>query len=572
MERIIIFTCAYNAEKTIQRCIDSVINQTFTNFIYYIVNHGSTDNTSKILQKYSEMDRRIYLFNHPQNEGRLTIKYALKAAETMLENGFFCTLDADDEYEPDFFENMLNLADAHNLDVVACGNLFIYNNKERVISQRCLQDDLILEGNSITEYFPVYYQFMRTIWAKFYSLSVIKKCNFTKIPPMFYGTDTAFSLEVFGKAIKIGILAKTLHKYYVSNKSVSYTFDIRRIFSDQLLFQFGLEYLIAHGPISMRNKEFLFAVYYHAIKDSLQVLYQTSNTIDEKLETIIYILSHKFTQELICQETFREQSLFALNIYHWLMRQKIPHNQRNTELIYKILNLLYKEIAYFIPLEYMSFYLVKMPEIIEYLLQKEYQKIFKRLSIWYKRHNPDIVELTSLELSLFLKSEKSDNEILKLLLEIKEKRPCSSKLLDVDSMLCKIKSKNPLLKDIGLVSMFKLRNCIYHILENNFERALEELIVSITAKSFQVIEEEPLLLLGINLSAITEHTDNFILLQKLWFTYLIEHCRGEEILNELEDYIELCPDDKDFPELKNQIKKTIDDGKCNLNLLICTDF
>ena len=59
---------AYNAEKTINRCLDSILCQTFQDIELIIVNDGSTDNTLSILLNYAEKDKRIIIYNQP-NQG-----------------------------------------------------------------------------------------------------------------------------------------------------------------------------------------------------------------------------------------------------------------------------------------------------------------------------------------------------------------------------------------------------------------------------------------------------------------------------------------------------------------------
>ena len=66
--KISIIIPAYNVEKYIDKCITSVINQTYDNIEAIIVNDGSTDNTALIIEKYSEVDNRIIVVNK-ENSG-----------------------------------------------------------------------------------------------------------------------------------------------------------------------------------------------------------------------------------------------------------------------------------------------------------------------------------------------------------------------------------------------------------------------------------------------------------------------------------------------------------------------
>lgn len=55
----------YNSEKTLNRCIDSILSQTFSDFELIIVDDGSTDSSSKICNNYAEQDVRVKVFHKP---------------------------------------------------------------------------------------------------------------------------------------------------------------------------------------------------------------------------------------------------------------------------------------------------------------------------------------------------------------------------------------------------------------------------------------------------------------------------------------------------------------------------
>lgn len=58
----------YNGEKYLADAIESILNQTYTNFEFIIINDGSTDNSLKIIEKYAKLDNRIKIINR-ENKG-----------------------------------------------------------------------------------------------------------------------------------------------------------------------------------------------------------------------------------------------------------------------------------------------------------------------------------------------------------------------------------------------------------------------------------------------------------------------------------------------------------------------
>jgi glycosyltransferase involved in cell wall biosynthesis len=99
-----IITATYNRAHTIERAIDSVLNQTYKNFELIIVDDGSSDNTSSILMRYP--DPRIRVFKHYKNRGETSAK---NTGLKQVRGEWFTTFDSDDEMMPHAIETMMNV-------------------------------------------------------------------------------------------------------------------------------------------------------------------------------------------------------------------------------------------------------------------------------------------------------------------------------------------------------------------------------------------------------------------------------------------------------------------------------
>ena len=296
MSKYIIYTTAYNAEKTIRRAIDSVLNQTHTDFIYYVLDNAATDSTYEIIKEYAKHDKRIVPLHNEKSWGGNGIYEVLK---NYSKDCYFCALDADDEYAPDFLEKMLLFIKNENLDIAACGSNFVDMQTNKHLGMRLLKNNLILDGEEFDRYFPTYHQFMRTIWGKVYSVSVLHRSKFKKYTLHGYGYDTLFATNAFYNANRVGIISETLHKYYISSKSVSYQFEQGRISSDRILFDAAWDFLTSKcGAVSADNLNFLRMVYLNAIRDTLNVLINTQINLSDKLDYLLDIFQNQHTQEL----------------------------------------------------------------------------------------------------------------------------------------------------------------------------------------------------------------------------------------------------------------------------------
>lgn len=106
----------YNAESTLERCLNSIAAQTYKDIKVIAVNDGSTDGSAKILKKFAKKDKRFTCVNrkhagvsHARNAG---LKYA--AGE------YLQFTDADDELEPDMFEKLITLMESNDADLAIC--------------------------------------------------------------------------------------------------------------------------------------------------------------------------------------------------------------------------------------------------------------------------------------------------------------------------------------------------------------------------------------------------------------------------------------------------------------------
>ena len=117
MPQISVVTSVYNGEAYLEECVDSILNQTFQDFEYIILNNGSTDRTAEILAKYSDPRLRIV---HQENLG---IVNSLNKGTSLCRSAFIAHLDADDFVHPSWLEKHLTYM-RQNQEVVLCSSRF----------------------------------------------------------------------------------------------------------------------------------------------------------------------------------------------------------------------------------------------------------------------------------------------------------------------------------------------------------------------------------------------------------------------------------------------------------------
>ncbi|GMO62805.1 MAG: hypothetical protein Ta2D_09390 [Rickettsiales bacterium] len=110
----------YNVEKYVAKCIDSILNQTYTNFELILVNDCSKDNSLKILQEYKNKDKRITIIDLTENVGGAEAK---NVGYRQAKGEYIHFLDSDDYFSPDILQKAIDKIKEVNTDLVLNFNI-----------------------------------------------------------------------------------------------------------------------------------------------------------------------------------------------------------------------------------------------------------------------------------------------------------------------------------------------------------------------------------------------------------------------------------------------------------------
>lgn len=115
--KISVIVPVYNAEKSIHKCIDSILNQNYKDFEILLIDDGSTDKSSIICDEYTMKDLRISATHISRNEG---LSSAIKTGIKKAEGELITVVDSDDFLDRFFLERMYNAIIMNNADMVFC--------------------------------------------------------------------------------------------------------------------------------------------------------------------------------------------------------------------------------------------------------------------------------------------------------------------------------------------------------------------------------------------------------------------------------------------------------------------
>lgn len=130
--KVSVITTVYNCEKFITQSIESILNQTFRDFEYIIVNDGSVDKTPQLIEKLALTDDRIIFIDNKENAGRVP---SLNKSLEISKGKYIAIQDADDFSLPERLEKQIAFLE-NNPDYVLVGsNIIVMDESEKFISQ-----------------------------------------------------------------------------------------------------------------------------------------------------------------------------------------------------------------------------------------------------------------------------------------------------------------------------------------------------------------------------------------------------------------------------------------------------
>lgn len=220
----------YNGEKYIEKCLESITNQTLKNIEIICVNDGSTDNTLSILEKYSTQDKRIKVISI-ENRGQ---GHARNIALNESNGEYISFVDADDWIEKETYEQLYNKAKSDDLDLVFF-QMINYIDTSGKLVETDLYNHKCFEDNNITETSVFNYndtqQFLFEIpvcpVSKIYKKDFLK-FNRLEFPEGMLFEDNSFFYESYFKCKRAGFIKKHFYYRRRHDDSVTQTFDMRK--------------------------------------------------------------------------------------------------------------------------------------------------------------------------------------------------------------------------------------------------------------------------------------------------------------------------------------------------------
>ena len=203
----------YNAEHTIPRCIESILNQEYSDFELLLVNDGSTDGSGAVCDAYAARDARIRVI-HKENTG---VSDTRNTALTQARGTYLQFLDSDDWITPDATSSLVRAAESAQCDLVVSDFYRVVG--EWVSQKGDIDDDGVMTREEYAAHMmenpaDFYYG---VLWNKLYRRSIVETHHLRMDPEISWCEDFMFNLEYIRYAETFRALQVPIY-YYVKTK------------------------------------------------------------------------------------------------------------------------------------------------------------------------------------------------------------------------------------------------------------------------------------------------------------------------------------------------------------------
>lgn len=215
MPAITVVMPVYNTKDYVGKAIESILNQTFGDFEFIIIDNGSTDGSAHVIQEYAKKDSRIRVIENKQN---VFIAIARNSAIEQATGEYLYLIDSDDWVLPNMLEVMYGRAKQFNAQYVVAGYFMDYFVDGKNVSYENCPDDCDYEQEEFRKHAIDY--LTRTLltvpWNKLYSINYLREHNIkfrnTKLE------DHHFNMDILMDVERVCMISTPFYHYYRSRQ------------------------------------------------------------------------------------------------------------------------------------------------------------------------------------------------------------------------------------------------------------------------------------------------------------------------------------------------------------------
>lgn len=274
----------YKVEEYLGQCVESILNQTYTNLEILLVDDGSPDNCPRLCDEYALKDARVQVI-HKENGG---LASARNAGLDKANGQFVSFIDSDDWIEKETYEKIMRvreetLAEIIMFDIIQTDGINFFNKFNYTSGTGCVVAAKEIAKQILLD--KIGSEVVKAVYD-------IKCWDGIRFPVGRLYEDIPTTYHAYEKASKVAFVNEPLYKYRVNKSSISYTPNPIKPYHFYLGYRDHYEYACKHYPdivgrVGANAAHYAISMYFHACTDAIEIL------TPYKYETELFLIENK---------------------------------------------------------------------------------------------------------------------------------------------------------------------------------------------------------------------------------------------------------------------------------------
>lgn len=337
MKKVSIIIAAYNVEKYISKCLDSVCNQTYKNTEIIIVNDGSTDGTIQIVKEYAKKFTNIVIMDQANQGANMARKNGLDIAT----GEYILFVDSDDWIEKDALEKLMNIN--NDIDIIK----FRFWEPDNSESSKIFEGQKLINSANKKNIYKLLIESskLNPIWNQLIKIELAKENYYLR--KMSQGEDILNNMSFFYKANKILFVNDILYHHCENKESTTKIFDYNKVFRNVkeifYVYEEKAKYVEKYKLDSNVENKIIANSLMQFLVGEIFKIYRSNISIDKINDIYNYIFDNEFYNQFIYRNlnynSIYNENRIKLKYMKMLYKKNTTKMNRNIRIIKLLYNI-----------------------------------------------------------------------------------------------------------------------------------------------------------------------------------------------------------------------------------------
>ncbi len=311
----------YNAQDFLDRCIDSIVKQTYTNLEIILVDDGSLDKSCEMCDKWAQNDSRIKVI-HQENSGA---GYARNTGVQNSNGEYVCFVDSDDSLDVTAIKKCIDSIQKYGSDTALFGLSHINgesNERHNISKDKLFYDKEAVREELIASFFTLKLGFDVGVVCKLFSRKVITDNSLSFMSEReIYSEDALFLLEYFTKCTSVSVVPENLYSCYNNGASLSREYKKEREEKLDAFLHKSLQ-ITGREKLSKTVDNHIMARYHGCCMVEFKTIAKSSLKFSEKQKLLKQHYNSSVLKSTLTKEVFAVEK-WTLRLFYRLVKLRL---------------------------------------------------------------------------------------------------------------------------------------------------------------------------------------------------------------------------------------------------------